>query len=134
MTKPQTEELGSAGMRLGGSERRQFDTEGQPIDETDEPRLRFSRLDANYYQVFWGSLVLGEVYRDGGDTVWSYARWMIAGDRNYSEAGGVNGATTKKAGYVTRASAAHALSVIRSADILAYVNSIESQPETKEKQ
>lgn len=109
----------SAGLRLGGASDDVFNEDGERVDDLKNV-ISFVNLGDNYYQVLFGSLVLGEVYRD--ENAWSYARWMIAGDRSYPERGGVNNSATKKAGYVTRASAARSLAVIRSGDIVSYVN------------
>lgn len=78
--------------------------------------ITFKNLGDGHYQVMFGEVLLGEVYKS--DVAWSYAPWVIVGDRSRYALGGVNNAARRRIGFPSRAAAARQLSIMNSVQII----------------
>lgn len=109
--------------RLGGICRDTFDAQGERVAVGARYEIFFRTLGDQSYEVRYGNIVLGEVYRL--ESAWSYAPWVIKGDRKHFAKGGVNNSQNKRLGYPTRAAAAKELATIKSSAVVA---ELERQP------
>ncbi len=83
--------------------------------------VQFKRVDEKYYEVLVLGVKVGCVFYES--SAWSYARWLIEGDRIVKSCGAYSiGYQQKLCGYRNRLAAAHHLAVMNSGVILSKLN------------